>query len=83
MAGNMCSICAVTCATSRYYRAPECRPAKFQDGNINNKDVVCPSCGVHQHRTGTKHKDCLFCGSNLGIKRGRPKLNLVYAHVQE
>ena len=75
MAGNLVSLMAVSCSTSRR-TTPEARPAHFHHTNYTNRDAVCPKCGVHQDRSQKKQKECLFCGCDLQIKRGRrPKMN--------
>lgn len=75
MAGNLVSLLAVSASTSRRMN-PEARPAHFHHTNYTNRDAVCPKCGVHQDRSQKKQKECLFCGCDLNIKRGRkPKTN--------
>lgn len=73
MAGNMCSIVALNESLTKRGYTPETKSQRFHDTNYTNKDVVCPRCHVHQHRKAGGHKECLFCGSDLEIKRGRKR----------
>ena len=70
MAGNLVSLVAVSAATSRQM-TPDCKPVRFMDTVISNKDHHCSNCGTHFHRRAGSSRKCPFCGEGLNIKRGR------------
>ena len=72
MSGNLNSILALHSSTSKYFTAPETKPAHFKCGDGKIHDIICPHCGSHLDRSLKKNKNCPFCFNDLGIKRGRP-----------
>lgn len=73
MAGNLVSLCAVTCATSRYIQ-PEYGFTHFHNLSFHNTiDKQCPNCKCHITTKTRNKQKCPFCYTDLPKRSKRKK----------